>query len=146
VLAYWAWLRWSGHLSVIAAYRLHQGMTLVPPWQGLGEALRLIVSRGDILLAIKLGCVAVFAILSLCREVRLEDKLFSLAVLLQMLMYTGRPLLGVMRYLLLVYPVFIVLANYAGQRNWKMVSLWVVPVGLLNLVWMWAFLNWSLVL
>jgi hypothetical protein len=97
------------------------------------------------LLAIKLGAVILFAVLSLRRAVRIEDKLFALAVLLQMLMYTGRPLLGAMRYLLLVYPAFLVLGGFAG-RNSKRFGFYLVALELLNLSWMWAFLNWSLVL
>jgi hypothetical protein len=133
---------------VVEAYRLHQGMALVPPWTGLWEALRL-VSGGDALLGIKLGAVILFAVLILRRDariaVRIEDKLFGLAVLLQMLMYTGRPLLGAMRYLLLVYPAFVVLGGYA-ERNSKRFGFYLVALELLNLSWMWAFLNWSLVL
>jgi hypothetical protein len=94
MLSYWGWLRWSGHTSVIESYRLQQGMTLVPPWTGAGEALRLIVSNGDTLLAVKLVIVILFAALSMRREVRTEDKLFALAVILQMMMYIGRPLLA----------------------------------------------------
>jgi hypothetical protein len=145
-LSYWGWLRWSGHTSVVEAYRLHQGMALVPPWTGLGEALRLIVSQRDALLAVKLGVVVLFAAFSLRRDVRIEDKLFALAVILQMLMYTGRPLLGAMRYLLLVYPAFMVLGRYAQGQNSKRLCFYLVALEVLNLSWMWAFLNWSLVL
>jgi hypothetical protein len=145
-LGYWGWLRWSGHMSVVDAYRLRQGATLAPPWAGLWEVLRLIVSHGDAVLAIELGAVVLFAVLTLHRGVRIEDKLFGLAVILQMLMYTGRPLLGAMRYLLLVYPAFIVLGGYAQRQNWKRFGCCVVALGVLNLAWMWAFLNWSLVL
>ena len=146
VLSYWGWLRWSGHTSVVEAYRLQQGMTLVPPWTGLGEALRLIVNQGDALLAVKLLAVILFVALNLRRGVRIEDKLFGLAVILQMLMYTGRPLLGAMRYLLLVYPAFIVLGGYAARLNSKRFGFYVVALEVLNLSWMWAFFNWSLVL
>jgi hypothetical protein len=69
-----------------------------------------------------------------------------LAVILQMLMYTGRPLLGAMRYLLLAYPVFMVLGGYALRTGSKRLSFYVVALEVLNLSWMWAFLNWSLVL
>jgi hypothetical protein len=146
LLSYWGWLRWSGHVSVVEAYRLHQGMTLVAPWTGAWEALRVTVTQGDALLAVKLGLVVLFAALSLRRDVRIEDKLFALAVILQMLMYTGRPLLGALRYLLLVYPAFMVLAGYAGRRSWKQFSFYLVALEVLNLACMWAFLNWSLVL
>jgi hypothetical protein len=48
---------------------------------------------------------------------------------------------------LLVYPVFIVLGGYTARRqNWKRFSFYLVALEVLNLSWMWAFLNWSLVL
>jgi hypothetical protein len=146
LLGYWGWLHWSGRVSVVEAYRIYQGATLAPPWASLGEALRLIVTEHDGLLAIKLGLVVLVAALSLRREVRLEDKLFAAAVILQMLMYTGRPLLGAARYLLPVYPAFLVLGAYAQRRwNWKQFAFYLAAFGFLDLMWMWAFLNWSLV-
>jgi len=150
LLSYWSWLRWSGRPSVVEAYRLYQGMTMVPPWRGLAEALRLIVTEHDALLAIKLGLVVMVAVISLRRDlrtnVRIEDKAFALAVVLQMLMYTGRPLLGAARYVLMVYPAFLVLGAYAERWSGKQLGFYVTALGFLNLVWMWAFLSWSLVL
>ena len=154
LLGYWGWLQWSGRISVVEAYRLYQGMTMVAPWRGLWEALRLIVTEHDTLLAIKLAVVIVFAVVSVQRQsrikvrinVRLEDKAFALAVILQMLMYTGRPLLGAARYLLMVYPAFVVWGAYAERWSGKQFGFCLTALGLLNLTWMWAFLSWSLVL
>ena len=146
LLSYWGWLRWSGRLSVVEAYRAYQGATLAPPWASVWEALRLIALQHDLLLAIKLGLVILVAFLSLRREVRPEDKLFALAVIVQMLMYTGRPLLGAARYLLPAYPAFVMLGRYAERRwNWRQFAFYFCAFGFLNLMWMWAFLNWSLV-
>jgi len=147
LLGYWGWLRWSGRLSVVEAYRLYQGMVLAPPWVGVWESLRTPVAQHDVQLAIRLGLIVLVVALSLRREVRLEDKLFALAVILQMLLYAGRPAIGAVRYLLPVYPAFLALGNYA-QRRWtqKQFRFYVVAFGFLNSAWMWAFLNWSLVL
>jgi hypothetical protein len=135
---------------VVEAYRLYQGMTMVPPWRGLGEALRLVVTGHDILLAIKLGLVIVVAVISLRRDVRAQlgiaDKAFALAVILQMLMYTGRPLLGAVRYVLMVYPAFLACGAYCERWSGKRFGFCLTALGFLNLTWMWAFLNWSLVL
>ena len=150
LLSYWGWLRWSGRISVVEAYRLYQGMAMVAPWRGLWEALRLIATEHDALLAIKLGLVIMVATISLRRQVhtnlRIEDRAFALAVILQMLMYTGRPLLGAVRYVLMVYPVFLVWGAYAERWNGKQLGFYVTALGFLNLAWMWAFLSWSLVL
>ena len=150
LLSYWGWLRWSGRISVVEAYRLYQGMTMVPPWRGLWEALRLIATGRDALLVMKLGLVIVVAAISLWRHVhtnlRIEDRAFTLAVILQMLMYTGRPLLGAVRYVLMLYPVFLVWGAYAERWNGKQLGFYVTALGFLNLAWLWAFLRWSLVL
>jgi hypothetical protein len=150
LLSYWGWLRWSGRLSVVEAYRLYQGMTMVPPWRGFAEALRLIVAGHDLLLAIKLTLVIMVAVISLRRDVRAQlgiaDKVFALAVVLQMLMYTGRPLLGAVRYVLMVYPAFLAGGAYCERWSGKRFGFSLTALGFLNLTWMWAFLNWSLVL
>ncbi|HXW93166.1 MAG TPA: hypothetical protein VEK33_21635 [Terriglobales bacterium] len=145
-LSYWLWLHWSGRPSVFEAYRLYQGMTLVPPWRGLVEAIRLIVTRMDIVLAFKLSLLFMFAVISLRPKVRIEDRFFSLIVFLQMLMYTGRPLLGGLRYLLTVYPAFVVMGDWAVSIKWTRFAFITAALFALNLVWLWAFLNWSLVL
>ena len=153
MLGYWGWLRWSGRTSVVDAYRLYQGMTMVPPWTGLADALQLIVTKHDALLAIKLGLVVLVAAVSLRppraearTQLRIEDRAFALAVILQMLMYTGRPLLGAARYMLMVYPAFLVWGACAEHWSGKKFGFYVTALGFLNLAWMWAFLSWSLVL
>lgn len=146
LVAYWGWLRWSGRPSVVEAYRLHQGMTMVPPWKSLADVLHLIASDHDEVLAIKLGMVIVFAALTFHRRVRLEDRFFIAAVILQMLLYTGRPLLGAARYLLMIYPAFLVFAGWAERWNRRQFAFYITAFGVLNLAWMWAFLKWSLVL
>jgi hypothetical protein len=158
LLSYWVWLRSSGRSSVVDAYRLYQGMTMVPPWTGLWEALRLIVTSHDVLLAMKLALLVVVAVTILRRDtrtqnriplrihLRIEDQAFALAVILQMLMYTGRPLLGAMRYVLMIYPAFLVWGAYAARWDRKQFGFYLTSLGILNLAWLWAFLSWSLVL
>jgi hypothetical protein len=146
MLSYWGWLRWSGRLSVVEAYRIYQGATFAPPWASLAEAGRLIVSHGDLLLAVKLALVALATVFSLRREVRLEDKLFAVAMTVQMLMYTGRPLLGGPRYVLPMYPAFLAMGGYAARRwSGRQFVFYLACFGFLNLAWMRAFLDWSLV-
>jgi hypothetical protein len=146
-LSYWAWLRWSGRLSVVEAYRRYQGAIFAPPWASVGQALRLIWNRHDVLLAIKLGLVILVVVLSLRRDVRLEDKLFALAVVLQILLYTAeRPMVGAARYLMPAYPAFVMLGSYAERHwSWRQFGFYFSAFGLLNLVWLRSFLEWSLV-
>ncbi len=145
-LGYWSWLRWTGRPAVIEAYRRYQGMPFAPPWQGLWVTLRMIV-HGNELLALKFGLIVLAAVFALRPPTRLEDKLFAVAVILQMFMYTGRPNMGAARYVLLIYPAFVGLAVYAEQR-WspRQFGFYASALGFLNLVWMIAFLKWSLVL
>ncbi len=145
MLGYWGWLRWSGRMSVVEAYRVYQGATFAPPWASLAEAVRLI-GHGDAVLAIKLVLVVLALAFSLRREVRIEDKLFAAAMTLQMFMYTGRPLLGGPRYVLPMYPAFLAMGGYAARRwSAKQVGFYLTCFGCMNLAWLWAFLNWSLV-
>ncbi len=145
-LAYWGWLRWSGHLPVMEAYRLYQGTPFALPWEGLWLTLRMIV-HGDVVLAIKVGLILLAAIFSLRREVRLEDKLFAVAVILQMFMYTGRPIIGAGRYVLMMYPAFLGWAAFAESRwSRRQFAFYAGSLAALNLAWMVAFLDWSLVL
>ncbi len=146
-LGYWGWLRWSGRMSVVEAYRLYQGATFAAPWAGLAEAVRL-SGHGDAVLGMKLALVAVALGFSLRREVRIEDKLFALAMTLQMFMYTGRPLLGGPRYVLPMYPAFVAMGAYLARRWSESRFLLGLSVGCFaaaNLACLWAFLNWSLV-
>jgi hypothetical protein len=146
LLSYWYWLRWSGRPSVVEAYRIYCGSTMASPWAGFAQALRLIVAEHDILLAIKVGAVIAFAVISLRGRARIEDKVFALAAILQMLMYTGRPLMGAARYLLIVYPAFLVWGEYAEHWNPLRFRVCLAALGAMNLAFMWAFMNWSLVL
>ncbi len=144
-LGYWGWLRWSGRPSVVEAYRLYQKTPFAPPWEGLWLTLRLI-AQGNAFLTLKFALIVLAAVLAL-RTSRLEDKIFAIAAILQMFMYTGRPIIGAARYVLVVYPAFVGLAAYAERRwNRRQFSFYASALGFLNLAWMVAFLKWSLVL
>jgi hypothetical protein len=144
-LFYWSWLRWSGRLSVVEAYRLYQRTPFAAPWTTLGVTLREI-THGDALLAIKLALIVLALWFSLRPNIRFEDKMFAIAAVLQMLMYTGRPIIGAPRYVLMVYPAFLGWAALTARWNAKQRGFYLSAFGFLNLVWMCAFFNWSLVL
>jgi hypothetical protein len=120
-------------------------MPFAPPWQGLWETLRMI-AHGDGLLALKFGLIVVAAVFAFRPSIQREDKLFALAIILQMFMYTGRPNMGAARYVLLIYPAFVGLAAYAERRSRRQFAFYASAFGFLNLMWMIAFLRWSLVL
>lgn len=144
-LAYWEWLRWSGRPSVVEAYRLFQHTPFAAPWTTL-ELMAREIAHGDALLAIKFALVLLALWFSLQPRVRFEDKMFSIAVALQMFMYTGRPIIGAARYVLIMYPAFLGWAALTAGWNTKRLAFYSPAFGFLNLAWMWAFFNWSLVL
>ncbi len=143
-LGYWEWLRILGRPSVIEAYGLYQGTPFVPPWRGVWLTVRLI-AYGDTLLAIKFGLILLATVFAL-RSSRIEDKLFAIALGLQMFMYGGRPIIGAPRYVLIAYPAFVGFASCA-ERRWsrRQFGFYTSALALLNLAWMVAFLKWSLV-
>ena len=132
---------------MVDAYRLHQGMALVPPWTGFWEALRLMVTQGDMLLAMKVAALILFAVLILRRDTCLEDKLFGLAVILQNAdVHGGDRFWGPCDTCCSFHPAFMVLGGYARRQKSQPFIFYLVALEVLNLSWMWAFLNWSLVL
>ena len=145
-LGYWVWLHWTGRPAVVEAYRRYQGMPFAAPWNGLWDTLQMI-AHGNELLALKFGLIVLAAVFALRAPNRTEDKLFALAILAQMFMYTGRPNMGAARYVLLLYPAFVGLAAYA-ERRWspRQFGFYASALGFLDLMWMVAFLKWSLVL
>ena len=55
------------------------------------------------------------------------------------------PLLGAARYLLVVYPAFMVLGGLAERRlSEKQFGLYWSAFAVVNLIWMWGFLNWDI--
>ena len=144
-LAYWGWLRWSGRLAVPKAYALYQGMQFAAPWRGLWLMLRT-VGHGDVDVAIKFGFIILAAIFSFRREVRLEDKLFTAAAILQLFLFTGRPIIGAGRYVLMMYPTFMGWAAFAQSQNRRQFGFYAASLAALNFAWIVAFLEWSLVL
>ena len=144
-LGYWAWLHGTGRLSVVSAYAKYQDMILAPPWASVAKTLQLIFGQYDLLLAIKFGLVIFVLVLGVERRLRVEDRLLVLAVVLQILMYTGaRPMAGAPRYLMAAYPVFLALGRRAERwRTWQ-TCFYLCAFGFLNLMWMRSFLEWSL--
>jgi hypothetical protein len=56
------------------------------------------------------------------------------------------PLLGAPRYLLPVYPAFLTMGKWAEKMKRTHFAFLCGALFAFNLVWMWAFLSWSLVL
>ena len=146
-LGYWFWLRQTGRLGIAAAYRTYWTTEVAAPWTTLGRAIRSLADRFDLLVAVSLFALALFLVAGVVARRRTEDRWFSAAVIVQVLLrLCSPPLLGAPRYLLPVYPVYLSMGQWVEKMNPTRFVFICAALFALNLAWMWEFLNWSLVL
>jgi len=146
-LVYWTWLRATGHLSIAAAYRTYWSTEVAAPWTTVWRAAASMARHPDSLLAISLALLALFTIAGIFAPRRIEDRCFSGAVILHILLrLCNPPLMGMPRYLLPIYPGFLSMGKMIEKMQRTRFALLCATLFLFNLVWMWAFLDWSLVL
>ncbi len=148
-LGYWFWLRQTGHLSVAAAYRTFWNTEVASPWTTLWRAIASLVKRPDSLVAISLVALILFFVAGVVarRRMRIEDRCFSAAVIVHILLrLCWPPLLGAPRYLLPMYPAYLTMGNWAEKMERTRFAFLCGALFAFNLAWMWAFLGWSLVL
>ena len=147
-LAYPAWLRMSGRVSLSEAYRDHWHIQIVPPWVTIWHVITTLATTPDVILATNLVVLVVLCILATRAPRRLEYTVYSVVVLVQILMRFEYPLLlGTARYLLALFPAFLGLARIS-VKPWFDRRFWLACILLLacNLAWLWAFLGWLLIL
>jgi hypothetical protein len=146
-LGYWLWLQQTGRLSIPAAYRTYWNTTVAGPWTTLWRAIRTLAEQPDSLVTISMVAVIVFFVAGVVARRRLEDRLFSAALIMHLLLRVcWPPLLGTPRYLLPMYPAYLTMGKWTVQMDRARFALLCLALFAFNLVWMWAFLNWSLVL
>jgi len=146
-LSYWIWLHSTGRLSIAAAYALYWRTEVAPPWMTLARAAVSMARHPDALLAISFVALALFTLAAVIARRRPEDRCFSAAVIVHLLLRSCiPPLLGTPRYLLPVYPAFLTMGSWLQKTKLCKFALLCAALFLFNLVWMVAFLKWSLVL
>ena len=146
-VSYWIWLHSTGHLSIVAAYAQFWSTQVAAPWTTLWRAAISMTNHPDSLLAISFVTLGLFSLAGVIAHRRLEDRAFSAAMILQILMRACTPpLLGVPRYLLPVYPAFLSMGEWLQRMRPRLFFLLCAALFLFNLAWMVAFLKWSLVL
>jgi hypothetical protein len=139
---YAAWLFTTGRMLPAESYERFWGTHVAPPWETVTFAIRNALN-GSSTLRVHLPLGLTVAILSVCKRVRLEYVLFALAALLFVLTKKSDPVQNQLaRYLLILFPAPL---NLALLLTDKAVFL-AVSTALLsaNLMFFWAFLNWSL--
>ncbi len=146
-LGYWLWLRQTGRLSIAAAYRTYWNTEVAGPWTTLWRAIRWLAERPDSLVAISMVALIFFLVAGVAARRRLEDRLFSATLIVHLLLrLCWPPLLGAPRYLLPMYPAYLTMGKWAEQMKRTRFASLCGALFAFNLLWMWAFLGWSLVL
>ena len=144
--AYWAWLHATGRPSLIGAYR-YWSTDVVAPWTTLWRALMFLAHDPDLLVVINLAALTFFMVAGMTPLRRTEDRLFSAAVILQILMRSlAPPLSGAFRYVLPIYPAYLSIGEWVQTMRRSRFVFVCAALLVFNLIWMWEFLNWSLVL
>lgn len=148
-LGYWFWLRQTGRPSVTAAYREFWNTDVATPWMTLWRAIGSLAERFEPLVAVSLTALIFFFVVGVAaqRRMRIEDRCFSAAVIVHLLLRMCHPpLLGAPRYLLPVYPAYLTIGNWTEKMERTRFVFLCGALFAFNLAWLWAFLSWSLVL
>jgi hypothetical protein len=147
-LAFPLWVRWSRHDTVSSAYQHYWHTTNAAPWTTLGLAAQSLMHRHDAILILNLTFLIAFCVFVGLSRARLEYKLYAVAaIVLFLCKQTTPPLQSMMRYLIIVFPAFVGVAQLLESPRWQP-RFWLVSTGLfiINAAWMWLFLGWSLIL
>jgi hypothetical protein len=146
-VTYWIWLHATGRLSIVTAYERFWSTQVAVPWTTVWRAATSLAHHPDSLLAISLAALGLFAGTGVIARRRLEDRAFSAAVILHILLRACTPpLLGTPRYLLPIYPAFLTMGSWLQRMKPRRFLFLCSVLFLFNLVWMASFLKWSLVL
>ncbi|HKC00507.1 MAG TPA: hypothetical protein VKD23_17130 [Terriglobales bacterium] len=146
-LGYWFWLHQTRSLTVAAAYRTYWNTDVAAPWTTLWLAIRSLAEHFDALVIISLVALIFFLAVGVAERRRIEDRCFSVAVIVHLLLrLCWPPLLGAPRYLLPVYPAYLTIGEWVEKMKGTRFVFLCATLFAFNLIWMLAFLNWSLVL
>jgi Gpi18-like mannosyltransferase len=146
-LGYWLWLRQTGRLGIRDAYRAYWSTAVGPPWTTLWLTMQSLAQRFQVLVVISLIALAFFFVAGVIARRRAEDRWFSGAVIAHMLLrICSPPLFGAPRYLLPVYPAYLTLGEWLAETSRTRLVLLCLALFACNIVWMWEFLSWSLVM
>jgi Gpi18-like mannosyltransferase len=136
--------KFSGHQLASGAYPKHWKTEVAFPWTTLIAAIRESFTTFDALLILNLAALGAIFIPAFIKRLRLEYTLFALATLFLFLTKKTDPLLqSASRYAMEVFPAFASLAAILKHPFLFALSLFLMA--LLNLILLWSFFNWALV-
>jgi hypothetical protein len=147
-LAFLGWLRQTGRVPLSLAYTQYWHTSVAMPWQTLGGAFIVFSQTHSALLAVNLFMLVACCGLVVASRMKAAYWLFATAVVfLCLTKMTDPPLQSMLRYALIVFPVYVGLARCLDHR-WLSERLGLVCTALfaVNLGLLWLFLGWSLVL
>ncbi len=164
VLAFkeWRWRTWPTFLPLLAAplmtltiwlsgnslasdaYPKHWRTQIAFPLMTLWASLREAFTTFDAVLLLNLAALTAVFIPSFIKRIRAEYLLFSLSALMMFLTKKTDPLLqSSSRYVLAVFPAFASLASWI--KHPFLVALGLIAMSLLQLLLLWSFFEWALV-
>jgi hypothetical protein len=137
-------IKFSNHQLAAGAYPKYWKTEVAFPWTTLFAAIRESFTTFDALLILNLTALGVIFIPAFIKRFRLEYTLFALATLVLFLTKKTDPLLqSASRYSMEVFPAFASLAAILKHPFLFALSLFLLA--LLNLILLWSFFNWALV-
>jgi Gpi18-like mannosyltransferase len=137
-------INFSGHQFASGAYPKYWKTEVAFPWTTFFAAIRESFTTLDALLILNLTALGVIFIPAFIKRLRLEYTLFTLATLVLFLTKKTDPLLqSASRYSMEVFPAFASLAAILKHPFLFALSLFLMA--LLNLILLWSFFNWALV-
>ena len=144
ILGYSIYLKLAGFASITGSYS-NWGTRVVMPWTGLWELLQRVVHKPLIITDyVESGLFMLFIVVFIIgiKELPIAFSLYNLSMLMIVLMrgYDDNFLPGFMRYMLIIFPVFIVMGKRI-QKNWQFYTTVFISLGF-NLLMTWAFENW----
>ena len=147
-LTFLSWLHQTGRDPISSVYTQYWHTSVAMPWQTLGAGLVIFSRTHSTLLAVNLVALTVCCGLVVASRMKAEYWLYAAAVVLLCLTkMTDPPLQSMLRYLLIVFPVYVGLAR-GLDRPWlkKRFGLACAVLFAANLGLLWLFLGWSLAL
>ncbi|MGH9855175.1 MAG: hypothetical protein ACREBD_35530 [Blastocatellia bacterium] len=139
-----ATVKFSGHQFASGAYPKYWKTEVAFPWTTLFASIRESFTTFDALLILNLTALGVIFIPAFIKRFRLEYTLFALATLVLFLTKKTDPLLqSASRYSMEVFPAFASLGSVLKHPFLFALSLFLMA--LLNLILLWSFFNWALV-
>ena len=146
--AFLAYLRWTGHGALTAAYGQYWRTATSAPWKTLWMSAYTLAHNPNPILILNLLFLLLALILSAVSRLRAEYLLYAVsAIVVFLCKQTSPPLQSMVRYLLIIFPAFVGCARLLQRPYFQpRFATTCAALFVVNLGFLWLFLGWSLVL